>query len=178
MKDDRQTSENLERMICTLKEKHHILRDLMRFTVLQKEMLTAGGEVDLDVFTVLLTERGRLMEDSDRLDEDFLKDFAGLKLTLGCESLENLPPGILPRESARTLQEQVGQIKELLQAIQQLDGENRDKMKEHMDSLRGEISRVQQGKKAIHGYANTRQQQPSLFMDEKEKDFSRNRDKK
>lgn len=176
MSDRSGHSEILQRMIDRITEKQEILKDLLRFTVQQKELL-ALEEVDLDAFTVLLQERGSLMERADAVDESFMEAFLELKATLGIDSLDQLAGGQLPPGQVQSLQKSVAGVQHLVQAIQQVDTENREVMKKYMGSLKSEITRVQQGKKAIHGYANTRQPQPSLFMDEKEKDHRGNRKK-
>jgi len=156
-------------LIQYLNEKQGILRDLLRFTMDQKTLLAASDELDMEAFTLLLTERGKLMEAADQLDTLFLEAFQSLKDHLGIKSMEELPAGEVARDQVQALQSQVQQVQQLLQAIQQVDDENRETMKRQMAVLKKEITQVQQGKKAIHGYANTKQPQPSLFMDQKEK---------
>uniref|UniRef100_A0ABU9VUA5 Flagellar export chaperone FlgN n=1 Tax=Anoxynatronum sibiricum TaxID=210623 RepID=A0ABU9VUA5_9CLOT len=162
-------NETVNNLTQYLNEKQGILKDLLRFTMEQKEILNTSEDLDLEAFTLLLTERGRLMEQADKVDALFLTAFQSLKEHLGISSMEEIPAGEISREQVQGLQGAVGQVQQLLKAIQQVDDENRETMKKQMASLKKEITQVQQGKKAIHGYANTKQPQPSLFMDQKEK---------
>ncbi len=167
-------NETLQRMINHLVEKQEILRDLLRFTLQQKELLKAEEEeLSLDAFTDVLAERGKLMEKADELDDAFLKDFSQLKNSLGVDSLDDLSPGMLDTSLVKDLQHHVKKVQELVLGMTQVDTENHKAMKEQMESLKTEINRVKQGKKAIHGYANTKRPQPSIFMDEKEKAFKK-----
>lgn len=167
-------NETLKRMIDHLVEKEEILRDLLRFTLQQKELLKAEEEgLSLDAFTDVLAERGKLMEQADHLDEAFLKEFSALKNSLGVDSLDSLSPGMLDSALVKDLQHHVKKIQELVTGLTQVDTENRNTMKEQMESLKTEINRVKQGKKAIHSYANTKRPQPSIFMDKKETAFKK-----
>jgi len=174
MSDMNAHNETLKRMISHLVEKEEILRDLLRFTVQQKELLKAEEEgLPLDAFTDVLAERGKLMEKADELDEAFLQDFSQLKASLGVDSLDSLLPGMFDASLVKDLQHHVKKVQELVVGLTQVDTENRHAMKEQMETLKTEINRVKQGKKAIHGYANTKQPQPSIFMDEREKFFKK-----
>lgn len=174
MNDMNVHNETLKRMINHLVEKEEILRDLLHFTVQQKELLKAEEEgLPMEAFADLLAERGKLMEKSDELDEFFLKDFSQLKTSLGVENLDSLSPGMLDSSLVKDMQHHVKKVQELVVGLTQVDTENRNAMKEQMESLKTEINRVKQGKKAIHGYANTKQPQPSIFMDEREKSFKK-----
>lgn len=164
----------LKRMISHLAEKEEILRDLLRFTLQQKELLKVEeDELSMDAFTDVLSERSKLMERADHLDEAFLKEFSALKTSLGVDSLDNLSSGVLDASLVKDLKHHVQKVQELVVGLTQVDTDNRRVMKEQMESLKTEINRVKQGKKAIHGYANTKQPQPSIFMDEREKSFKK-----
>ncbi len=161
--------EALQRMIQILVEKQEILRDLLRFTNQQQDMLAVKAEdLPVEAFTQVLSERETLMERADHLDEAFLKEFSYLKTFLQVDSLDSIPPGVLDASLVRELQLQVKKVQDLVTGLTQVDDENRSVMAQQMATLKKEISQVQQGKKAIHGYANTKHPQPSLFMDEKE----------
>lgn len=167
-------NETLKRMISHLVEKEEILRDLLRFTIQQKEMLNGEeNDLEVDAFNEVLAERSKLMDRADHLDEAFLKEFSALKTSLGVDSLDNLSSGVLDSSLVKDLQHHVKKVQELAVGLNQVDTENRHAMKEQMESLKTEINRVKQGKKAIHGYANTKRPQPSIFMDEKEKSFKK-----
>ncbi|SDY61043.1 flagellar export chaperone FlgN [Tindallia californiensis] len=161
---------SLKNAINLLIEKQEILSDLLNLTVKQKEMLKISDEAfNQEAFLICVEERNRMMESIDDLDKLFLEQIQKLKDKTGYLYLDQVPKGIFEAEEVKKLQETTQEIQEKLQQVSAIDNENRETMKTFMETLKGEIQQIQKGKKAIHGYANTKQKQPSLFMDKKEK---------
>ena len=156
-------------LIELLTDKQEILQDLLLCAEKQKDVLQEANETDMELLNSLLEERETLMQHSDQLDVSFLREMETLKKEMGVQVVDQVPAGTFPPGQTQALQDAVAQTEELLQAVFQVDTENRKTMKDKMDQLKSSISQVQQGKKAIHSYANTKQHQPSLFMDKKEK---------
>ncbi|SFH70928.1 hypothetical protein SAMN05192551_102282 [Tindallia magadiensis] len=161
---------SLRSAIDLLMEKQEILSDLLNLTVKQNEMLEDSEEaLNQEAFLICVEERNRMMKSIDDLDKLFLEQIQEVKDKTGYLQLDQVPKGIFDAEEVRELQEVTQQIQQKLQKVSTIDTENREKMKIFMEKLKSEIQQIQKGKKAIHGYANTKQKQPSLFMDKKEK---------
>ncbi|RQD71039.1 MAG: hypothetical protein D5S00_02945 [Tindallia sp. MSAO_Bac2] len=160
---------SLKPLTALLQEKKEILRDLLDLTEKQKEMLEASGEMNQEAFLTCVEERGRMLEVVDALDKQFLEQLDQIKRESGFQQLDQAAVGTFDKEEVISLQNLTEEIQETLKKTAQLDQENREKMKALMGNLKSEIDQLQKGKKAIHGYANTKQQQPSIFLDKKEK---------
>lgn len=158
-------------LINVLEEKQEILQDLLELTARQKEILSASDDqMNQKAHLSLIEERNRIMEVIDELDKGFLKDLEKAKVEVGCQALDQVPSGTFEADQVKNLQNVTKNIQLLLNEVVDLDNENREFMKSMMVKMKSEINQIQKGKKAIHGYANTKQQQPSIFMDKKEKD--------
>ena len=160
---------SLQPLEALLKEKQEILRDLLHLTLKQKEMLEAPEEMNQEAFLTCVEERGRMMETVDELDVRFLDLMRAIKKEMGLESLDQASAGTFKPEEVKALQALTMEIQKQMKMLTEQDLENREKMKVAMNHVKGEIGQIQKGKKAIHGYANTKQKQPSLFLDKKEK---------
>ncbi|MCX8130719.1 MAG: flagellar protein FlgN [Clostridia bacterium] len=144
-------------------KKHKYMQDMYMLTVEQSKTINEDGLEQLDK---IIAARQTLIEQVDKLDEEFSVYFQRLKQVLGVKSLDEIKsPGI---PGVKELQQSIKAVMGLIKDITELDKQNNNKAKKLLDELGNEIRKINQGKRVNMAYnPSPVMQPPSYFIDKK-----------
>lgn len=152
----------VERMINILQKKKELLQDILVLTESQTKVI---NEDSLEELRRLIDGKQSKIDDIDKLDEEFRVYFQRLKTALKITRLDELNASSLP--GARLLKEATGDILGLIKRIGLLEKSNNQKGQQLLDSLKGEIKKMNLSKKANSAYVPKPFNIPSYFIDKK-----------
>ncbi len=152
----------IERLIDVLKKKHVLLRSILSLTQAQSSQIS---EDSIEKLQKLIDEKQRVIEDINKLDDEFNVYFARLKTTLKISSLDELNAAGL--EGAKLLKEITAGILKIITEISEMEKTNNEKSKELLGALGSEVKKINQGKRANNAYALKPMNTSSYFIDKK-----------
>lgn len=144
-------------------KKYKLLQDMFILTGEHAKTINQEGIERLDK---IIEAKQNLIEQIDKLDEEFNVYFSRLKQSLGIKSFDELKgPGFKGMEE---LQASVKQVMALIGEISQLDEQNNKNARILLNNLGDEIKKINQGKKVNMAYnPSPIVQPPSYFIDKK-----------
>ena len=152
----------IDRLIDKLKKKHVLLRSILSLTQAQSSQI---NEDSIEELQKLIDEKQHVIDDINKLDEEFSVYFSRLKTTLKINSLDELNAAGV--EGTRHLKEITAGIINLITEISEIEKANDDKSKEVLGKLGGEIKKLNLGKKVNTMYASKPANTASYFIDKK-----------
>jgi len=152
----------IERLIDILKKKHVLLRSILSLTQAQSSQI---NEDSIEELQKLIDEKQHVIDDINKLDEEFSVYFVRLKTTLKINSLDELNAAEV--EGTRHLKEITAGIINLITEISEIEKTNDDKSKEVLGKLGGEIKKINQGLKVNSTYSPRPANTASYFIDKK-----------
>lgn len=159
---DATTEKYMERLIDILKKKHVLLRSILSLTKAQYSHI---NEDSVEKLQKLIDEKQHVIDDINKLDDEFDIYFSRLKTNLKINSLDELNAAGI--EGAKHLKEITAEIINLIMEISEMEKENRQKSKELLDILGEEIKKINQGKKVSATYTSKPINIPAYFIDKK-----------
>ncbi len=159
---DTSSEKYISRLIEILKKKHVLLRAILSLTQAQSSEI---NEDSIEKLQKLIDDKQHVIDDINKLDEEFEVYFARLKISLKINSLEELDASGI--EGARHLKEVTAGILKLITEISEIEKANNDKSKELLGKLGGEIKKINQGMKVNSAYSSTPVNTASYFIDKK-----------
>lgn len=152
----------MEKLIDILKKKHVLLQSILSLTKAQSSQI---NEDAVEKLQKLIDEKQRVIDDINKLDDEFDVYFTRLKANVKINSLDELNAAGI--ESAKHLKEITAGIINLTMKISEVEKENDQKSKELLNKLGEEIKKVNQGKKISKTYASKPTNNPAYFIDKK-----------
>ena len=150
------------RLIDLLKKKHVLLHSLLSLTQSQSDQI---NEESIEILQRLIDEKQLVIDDINKLDDEFNVYFSRLKSTLKINSLDELNAAGL--DGARHLKEITAGIINLIKEISQLEKDNNEKSTELLNYLGGEIKKINQGKKMNNSYTSRPINTTAYYIDKK-----------
>lgn len=147
----------------SLDRKLEVLGEIERYN-LEQEKSFSDGRADLGQFDGAIEEKGRLIQELQRLDEGFEALYAGLAEELS-KSREKYA------EQIREIQGKIALVTEKSVAIQAQEKRNKALIEQFFSRQRGELGRGRRSSRAAYDYyRNMSQTQvvPPQFMDSKQ----------
>ncbi len=158
-----ETQNYLVRLIEVSNKKYKLLVDMLQLYLQQEESLT---ESELDTQEAIIAKRQILMDEVDKLDEQFHVYTERLKTTLGIRSLEELSQFNLPGRAE--LKEIVGRITVMLDDLSDRHQKTEIRMKDIMNVTGNQIKQVTQSKIMNRAYQpGSSMPSPSVYFDKK-----------
>lgn len=159
---DTSTEKYMERLIDILKKKHVMLRAILSLTQAQSAQMNEDG---IEKLQKLIDEKQHVIDDINKLDEEFSVYFTRLKTTLKIKSLDELNASGI--EGAKHLKEITAGILNLITEISGIEKTNNKKSEELLNELGSEIRKINQGKKVNSTYTAKPVNTASYFIDKK-----------
>ena len=158
-----ETQSYLVRLIEVSNKKYNLLEDILQTYLLQTESLSENNYTSLDE---LIQRRQAIIEEVDKLDDQFHVYTERLKTTLGIQSLDELTRFSIPGRAE--LKEVVGRISRMLEELSDRHGKTETRMQEILLTTRNQIRQVTVSKQMNRAYQPTNTMPPpSVFFDKK-----------
>lgn len=154
----------VQRLVEISQNKYARLERVLQTYLEQKELLeTEDGTLQLDA---CLNRRQQLMEEIDKLDEQFVVYGERLKNTLGISSYEELSRFDLPGRA--TLKDSTERIISLLQTLSDYHHKLTDTLSGSMQALTGQMKQLQKSKQVHRAYQPANgNDNPSVYFDKR-----------
>lgn len=152
----------MQRLIDLLKKKHVLLRSILSLTQAQASQI---NEDSIEKLTGLIDEKQHVIDDINKLDDEFNVYFTRLKTTLKINSVEELNASGI--EGARHLKEITAGIINLINEISELEKTNSKSSQELLNKLGSEIRKINQSKKVNTVYTARPINTSAYFIDKK-----------
>ena len=158
-----ETQNYLVRLIEVSNKKYKLLEDMLQTYLLQTESL---GDNNHESLEEQVQNRQTIMDEVDKLDEQFHVYTERLKTTLGIQSLDELSRFSIPGRSE--LKDIVGRISHMLESLSGLHSKTEKRMQEILLSTRSQIRQVTVSKQMNRAYQPvSTMPPPSVFFDKK-----------
>jgi hypothetical protein len=155
--------EYIKRLTEISEKKYKFLQDIFILTGEQAKTMTEDGVEQLDG---IIAAKQTLIEQIDKLDEEFNVYFLRLKQVLGIKSIDDLKSPSF--HGMKDLQDSIRNVMLLIKNISEIDKQNNENAKKLLDDLGMEIKKINQGKKVNMAYKPSPViQSPSYFIDKK-----------
>ncbi|MDP4093164.1 MAG: flagellar protein FlgN [Bacillota bacterium] len=143
-------------------KKYGLLQNFLSLTKDQAKSITEDG---VDTLKKAILYKQKIIEEIDKLDDEFELYFKRLKQELGINSMDELKDPNL--QGAKELQQIIGSIIKIVNEINEIDKHNNEKAKNLLTSLGDEVKKISQGKKMYSAYRPNPVQIPSYYIDKK-----------
>ena len=158
-----ETQNYLVRLIEVSNKKYKLLENMLQLYLQQEEELTAN---ETDSQEMHIAKRQEIMDEVDKLDEQFHVYTERLKTTLGIQSLEDLSSFNIPGKAE--LKEIVSRITALLMTITDRHQKTESHMKSMLQSTGTQIKQVNKTKIMNRAYQpGSTMPTPSVYFDKK-----------
>ena len=152
----------IEKLLESTGRKHEILLEILRLT---REQSAAINEDGIEKLEKLVLEKQGLIEQVDKLDEEFNACFQHLKREVKVESLDEMQ--VMKIEGLKELQEAVKQIIGLINEISEIEKQNADIARNLLHSFKNELMKINRSKLIKQAYGFNAAQSVSYFIDRK-----------
>lgn len=152
----------VQRLNEILGKKLIFLKDILSLT---RDQETSIGEENIDGLEKLIDAKQEKIDAIDKLDEEFSVYFQRLKTVLKVDSLSELNASGIA--GAKELKLTVSEVVEVISAIEVLEKKNNVSAKKLLDSIGGEVRKLNQGIKFNRAYIPAPMQTTSYFIDKK-----------
>lgn len=151
-----------ERMIELGRKKYGYLQDILALTQKQTAVIVEDG---IEVLGQLINEKQKVIEEIDRLDEEYGVYFQRLKTVLKITDLADVDAS--KTEGAKKLKDVTSGLMELIKQIKELETSNNEKAHKLYNHFGEEIRKISAGKKMTSAYAPKGENPPSFYIDKK-----------
>lgn len=156
--------------LLAISEKKESLLELMKSAFVQERvLLMTGGKDAIDALDGVLNEKQRLMEEIDKLDEQFHVYSARLKQVVGIDSLEQLSN--IQIQGRLELKGVVTRINELLKQLDQMQQDDLGLLGSELGSTQKQMKQLNQNKTQARAFGKayypSTPAPPSIYFDKK-----------
>ncbi len=147
---------------------HQELERFQRMLALAEEQAKCVAVSNFAVLNGILERRESLAQEIGELSRQaqMLAQEIATCLDLPEVNVSNLRQK-LPAQSVEPLEQVLAQLRQVAEAIQEIDRECESEVRQVMQGLRGEMSNVQRGQTAMRAYKSAPQPNAARFLDEK-----------
>ena len=138
------TEEYLVRLNEITERKYSIVEELL---VLSKKQAEHIKSKDIDKLNIIIELKQKLIDKTDKLDEQFDGQFVRLKMALGVKSLEDISD--IPSNEAKRLKGSVQKILSLINEIVQLEKLNNNDANAVLKEFGSSVKQINSGKKVV-----------------------------
>lgn len=150
-------------MVDSLKKKEKVLRSLLEMTEKQSALLKEE-QLDADLFSTLIDQKGKEIEELDSLNDGFDRLFHSIK-----EELERNREDY--REEIQTMQRLIAVVSELSVSVQAVESQNNERFKKFLAREKDAIKNFYVNNRTASSYyqnmANVHREDKSYFFNEK-----------
>lgn len=129
--------EIISKLILLTQKKEEYLGEMLRLTTVQRILIK--GEA-LDKLAETIENKQRLIEEIQDLDIEFLKHYTGIKNSLNIRSIEEIDVKEYPH--LKELKLHIQNTLELLNKIDALDKENKEKLSAEFEKVKEEMKKT------------------------------------
>lgn len=152
----------IARLLEISNKKYEHLKNILALTQKQAEYIVEDG---VDSLQELIDKKQKVIEEIDRLDEEYSVYFQRFKTGMKISSLSELEASKIA--GAGELKEITGKLLAVIQEISGLEQQNRKKANELFSRFGEELNKISAGKKITSVYTQKAISPPSFFIDKK-----------
>lgn len=156
-------AEYIQKLTGISMQKLNSMNEILELTKKQENVIT---EDSLNNMQEIINQKQALIDSINKLDENFDVYYTRLKSVLGVTNLEHVPASQVP--GVVELKKIINSIFHIMEQIQKLEKENKDKADELLNNLGQQIKKVNQNKLINNSYNGIyKQPQTSYYFDTK-----------
>ena len=159
---NQRVNEGLKRLLELAEAKRQHMQHILELTGKQSEVLSAE---QVDRLLEYIEDKQEHIDAIKALDEEFSCIFEGIKDEVNRDGFERYNPqgyGLYVK-----LRASVGQIKDMVEAIYNLEVQNQKRVNEVMRDVKARITSISRGKKGYSAYKQRVQQAEGVFFDQR-----------
>lgn len=162
MQDIEKVNEGLRRLLELVKDKKQHMERILELTCKQSELLSAE---QVDELLEYIDDKQQHIDAIDVLDAEFNRTFEGIKDEMKREDFKRYNPQ--GYDLYVKLRASVSEIKDMVEAIYNLEMQNQRKIGEVMQDVKARISGISRGKKGYSAYKQPAPQAEGVFIDQR-----------
>jgi len=155
-------NEGLKRLLELADAKKQHMEQIFELTCKQSEVLSAE---QVDKLLEYIEDKQENIDAIKVLDEEFSRIFEGIKDEVNRDDLEHYNPQ--GYELYVKLRASVSQIKDMVEAIYNLEVQNQNVVEEVIQDIKARITSISRGKKGYSAYKQSAPQAEGVFIDQR-----------